>query len=106
MAKKMRDIMTAAMFQQSALEKEIKGNVRTYLRWKGWKVIYNKQGMGSEPGIADVLIVKKGRHIMIETKTIRNNQFEKQKIFQRDWEAHGGEYMLVRSVQDLIDAGL
>jgi len=98
--------MTAAMFQQSALEKDIKSSIRKYLRWKGWKVVYNLQGLASEKGIADTTIIKNGRVIMLETKTRKGFQRPKQKDFQKDWEAHGGEYMIVRSIDDVQKAGL
>ena len=102
----MRDVRTADMFTRQPLESEIKAGIKQYLRLKGWFVIHNLAGLGSYPGIADITAIKGGRVIQIEAKRTKGFQSDMQKDFEKQWEAHGGEYKVIRSVQDLIDAGL
>lgn len=84
-------------------ESDIRKQVQDYLRWKGWFVYYNLQGLGSYPGLSDLVAVKHGRIIHIELKTKRGNQSEKQKEFQAELEAAGGEYRVVRCLEDVMD---
>ncbi len=87
-------------------EKEIRGQVKDYLRWKGWFVFHVLQGLGSYPGISDLIAIKNGRVVFIELKTARGRQGEKQKEFQADIEAAGGEYLIVRNIEDLQEVGM
>ena len=57
------------------------------------------------PGSADILgILKGGRMICIEVKSATSRQSEQQVAFQRMIEAHGGLYILARSVSDVEQA--
>ena len=82
-------------------ETEIRGDIRDYLRWTGWFVFYNLQGLGCYPGLSDLVAVKGGRVVYIEVKKPTGTQSEKQKNFQDNLEAAGGEYVLARGVADV-----
>ena len=84
-------------------ESEIRAQVRDLLRWKGWFVYYLLQGLGCYPGLSDMVAVKVGRVIHIELKTKRGKQSDNQIQFQADIEAAGGEYRVVRCIEDVSD---
>lgn len=103
---KMRDVRTATMFIRQPTETEIKASIKLFLRLKGWFVYHNIAGIGSYGGLPDITAIKEGRIIQIEAKRLKGIQSDLQKDFEKQWVKHGGEYLLVRSVQDLIDKGL
>ena len=78
----------------AANETAIRRQIQDYLRWTGWFVYYNLAGLGSYPGLSDLVAVKDGRVVHIEVKTPKGVQSDKQKRFQRNLEAAGGEYIL------------
>lgn len=82
-------------------ESEIRAAIKEYLQWTGWFLFYNLQGLGCYPGLSDLVAVKGGRTVYIEVKKPTGAQSEKQKDFQRDLEAAGGEYVLAKSVADV-----
>ena len=84
-------------------ESEIRAQVRDYLRWKGWLVYYQLQGLGCYPGLSDLVAIKNGRTVHVELKTRTGKQGEKQVEFQADLEAAGGEYRVVRGIEDVGD---
>lgn len=56
------------------------------------------------PGSSDIVGIIQGRYIAIEAKTERGKQSDKQKAFQERVEASGGVYLLVHSLDELIEA--
>ena len=94
------------MAKRKTPETITKGQVRDYLRIRGWFVFHCLQGLGCYAGVSDFIIVKDGRVIFLEIKTLKGVQSENQKKFQFDIEEHGGEYLICRSVEELIDRGL
>jgi len=82
-------------------ESEIRRQVQDYLRWNGWFVYYNLQGLGCYPGLSDLVAVRASRVVHIEIKRPTGRQSEKQKDFQRKLEAAGGEYVLARGIDDV-----
>ena len=76
--------------------------VRQYLQTRGWWVVRMQQGMGSHKGIADLYCLKDGRSVWLEIKTPTGKQSAKQKVFQGDVEAYGGEYAIARAVDDVM----
>lgn len=53
------------------------------------------------PGQPDIIgVAPGGRALAVEVKTARGKQSDQQRLFQRAWEACGGLYLLVRSVDD------
>jgi len=93
--------MPAAFVKESNIRKTI----QDYLRWAGWFVYYNLQGLGCYPGLPDLVAVKDGRVVHIEVKAPNGVQSEKQKKFQKKLEAAGGEYILARDVEDVEHLG-
>ena len=88
-------------------ETDIRRQVRDYLRIRGWFVFHILQGgVGVYRGITDLIAVKDGRVIFLELKTRTGRQSEHQKKFQADLEAHGGEYVLCRGVDELQKRGI
>ena len=56
------------------------------------------------PGCADVIGVRRGRAIAIETKTVIGTQRETQRRFQIAWERAGGFYTVAGSADDALTA--
>lgn len=86
-------------------ESDIRANIRDYLRYKGWFVYYNLQGLGCYPGLPDMCAVKGGKVVHLEIKTPKGKQSEKQIDFQLEIERAGGIYVVARGVEDVIDLG-
>ena len=86
-------------------EAEVRTQVKEYLQWQGWFVYYNLAGLGSYPGLSDLVAVKDGRVVHIELKRPTGKQSERQEKFQRDLEAAGGEYLVARGVADVEHLG-
>lgn len=83
-----------------ATEKEIQSDIREYLQWRGWYVIRIQQGMGAHKGLSDLIAVKDGRVVFMEIKTPRGRLSEYQVRFREALKEHGGEYVVLRSVED------
>lgn len=92
-------------------ETSLKRACKQYLRLKGYEVIPIVQGLGSYPGISDWIVVGHGRIVFVELKASDRRgrpgrQSDHQAAFQTRIETNGGQYLLVRSIDDLIEAGL
>ena len=87
-------------------ETAIKRSVKQYLQIKGWFIFPLLAGLGAYKGIADFYAIKDGRGIWMEIKTPTGKQTEHQVKFEQNIQSRGGEYMIVRDVQELIDAGM
>ena len=87
-------------------ESDIRAQVRDYLRMKGWFCFHLLAGLGCYPGLSDLVAVKDGRVLFIELKTKTGRQGKKQKEFEADLTAHGGEYLLCRGIEDLEGEGI
>ena len=84
----------------------LKREVRRYLGLKGWFTFPILQGLGAMKGIPDIIACRAGQVLFLECKSVKGRQSEHQKEFQRMIELHGCRYLLIRSVEDLISAGL
>jgi len=84
----------------------IKRDVRRYLAIRGHFTFPILQGLGAHRGIADIIACKNGKTIFLEVKTPRGKQSPDQQEFQRQIESVGGVYIIVRSLDDLIQAGI
>ena len=82
-------------------ETEIQNAVRNELRKDGWMVIRHQQGLGAYKGFADLTAVKDGKTIYVEIKTPTGRLSDWQKQFKHDIEAHGAQYIVCRSVEDI-----
>jgi len=85
-------------------ETDIQRQIRDYLRAAGWYVIRNQQNMGSHAGLSDLTAIRRGRVLWIEVKTQKGTQSDAQIEFQQAIEAHGGEYVLARCLEDVWEA--
>lgn len=94
------------------MESDIQKDVKEYLQKSGWFVYKNhvsgvktKNGTVKNytSGIADLTAIKNKRILMIELKSKTGRQREDQKIFESNWKEKGGEYYVVRSVEELIN---
>ena len=54
-------------------------------------------------GIADILILKNGKYVWIEFKRPGNKQQENQIEFQNAIKNRGGIYIIIRSLDELMD---
>lgn len=86
-------------------EQKIKKDIKDFIDTKGgyWGVITG--GPYSKPGDPDIVCFfpNDGRFIGIEAKTPTGVQSPIQKCRQEEIESKGGIYLLVRSLDDLID---
>ena len=87
-------------------ESYILGAVRQALCLSGWYVMRNQQGLGAVLGRSDLEALRGGRLVFIEIKTPTGKLSDHQKNFCAKVLNHGGEYLIVRRVEDLRDAGL
>ena len=60
--------------------------------------------MGLRSGASDLVVVLPGRVMFVEVKTPTGKQSPAQVKFQQTVEALGHEYIVVRSVEETIDA--
>ena len=98
----------------------LKKAVKQYLALKGWKCWHNIQSLGSFPGVPDLTAVRRfpfpgpsdsllsvaNRTLWIECKSKNGKLSLFQQAFQKMIEDAGGEYLVVRDIQDLIDSGI
>lgn len=82
-------------------ESFILNQVRDILRLDGWDVTRHQQGMGSRRGFPDLTALKDGVTLYIEIKTRTGKQSAYQVEFEKICRAHGGTYILARSVDDV-----
>jgi len=61
------------------------------------------KAMGLRPGTSDLVLVLPNRVVFVEVKTDTGIQSKLQKVFQERVTALGHEYLLVRSLKDLVD---
>jgi Holliday junction resolvase len=87
--------------QKQPTESEITRGIRQYLKLKGifhWKVW---QGLGSTPGVPDIVGICRGRFVGIEVKTAKGKLSEHQEQFRDAIVREGGLYILARSTDDV-----
>ena len=88
-------------------ETDIRRQLVDYLRMNGWFVYHNLAGLGCYKGLSDLVAVKDGRIVHVEVKKPGTGKLsENQKQFQRDLQAHGGEYVVARGIGDLQLEGM
>jgi len=56
--------------------------------------------MGVRPGVADWLVFTPGRAVAIELKDDEGEQDADQERFQKQWEAAGNMYLIVRTLEE------
>ena len=94
----------AKTFKPKILEKDVTRSVRAYLNaigvfhWKVW------QGLGSKKGISDIIALWRGKALFIEVKTPTGKLSPGQEGFLLSVNYHGGIGIVVRSVDELMNA--
>jgi len=83
-------------------ENDIKKQCKDYLSLKGYFHFYMLAGMGAYKGIPDIIAIKNNRVLFLEIKRPGGKQSEHQQQFQLDIEGQGGEYYVIKSLEDLI----
>ena len=84
------------------LESDVKDQVREYMRRCKWFIFnIHQQGIFCHKGISDYIAVKNGRVLFIEVKKPGGKQSAYQLKFEEDIKDHGGEYILVDSLESL-----
>jgi len=83
-------------------ENDVKKQVKGYLSLRGYFHFPILQGLGAYKGIPDIIAIKNNRVLFLEIKKPGGRQSIHQKQFQKDIEEHGGEYYVVKSLDDLI----
>ena len=82
----------------------MKRAVKDYLNATGWFNFHVLQGMGAYKGVPDRIAIKNGIVLFIEVKQPKGKQSDNQIGFEKDiWQA-GGHYILVKCIDDLIEA--
>ena len=95
-------------------ETNLKKQVRDFMRLNGWFVFHILQAMGAYKGVSDLIAIKDGRVLFLELKAPAGfdkrgrkkkagEQSENQVKFEYDIDLHGGEYYVVRSVEDISE---
>ena len=79
----------------------IRRSIVEILRMDGWDVTYHQQGPLCRKGFPDLTALKDGLTLYIEVKTATGKQSAWQVEFEKICKAHGGTYVLARSVEDL-----
>jgi len=82
-------------------EKDVKRQVRDYLRIRGWFVFHVWQGGMSFKGISDLIAIKNGKVLFIECKSPKGQLRLDQKKFKESIEASGGIYVVARGYEDV-----
>ena len=90
-------------FKFKISENDVKLQVKQCLSVMGWFSFPLTAGMGSYKGSPDRIAVKNGRVLFLEIKKpVGWKHSDPQKQFQKDINDYGGEYYLIRELEDLI----
>jgi hypothetical protein len=97
--------MTKTKYKHKITENDVKRQVKDWLSYKGYFHFHILQGLGAYKGIPDIIAIKNGQVLFIECKKPArgSKQSPAQKEFQANIEAHDGNYLLVKSVEDLLE---
>lgn len=63
---------------------------------------YRRMAKGQKNGFPDIVVIRKGVFIGLEVKTLTGKQSKYQKDIEKEIKANGGQYHIVRSLQDVI----
>lgn len=85
-------------------ENDIKNQVKDYLSLRGYFHFPILQGLGAYRGIPDRIAIKGGKVLFLEIKRPGGKQSEYQKQFQSEIEGQGGEYYVIKCLEDLTKA--
>ena len=85
-------------------ETEIRNSIKKFLEWNKWFVVTMYQSALSYKGIGDLYAVSHNVNVWFEVKKPKGKQSQYQKDFERDIKEHGGNYFVVRSIDDVVNA--
>ena len=100
-------------FGKLAFEQKEDAVLRACLDWLACKRIFHWRSNNiaapgrtfhGRKGVPDISCVVQGRFIGIECKATKGKQSAYQKAFEKDLTKAGGQYILVKSLSDLIEA--
>ena len=94
-------------------EQDIQKQIKEFLSLIGWFVVKNntvgiyvkaRDTYIKNParGLPDLTAIKNSRVVMIEVKRKGNKQSPDQIEFEKNWVEHGGEYLLVHNLDEVI----
>lgn len=105
--------------QQQETESKIVSAICEYLSYKKnllfWRQnnlpVFNGDRFYAMPkysmrGVPDIIVVKDGFFIGIEVKNKKGKQSEHQKEFERKCKEAGGEYYVIKSIEEVKEIGL
>ncbi len=84
-------------------ESIIRKAVKDFLKYDEWFVFTNYQSALSYPGVADLTATKEGVTVWVEIKTETGKQSQNQIDFERDIKNAGGNYVVVRNIDDIYN---
>lgn len=87
-------------------ETDIKKLTKDYLSIKKWRHFHLMAGVASYDGVCDRIAIKNKRVVFIEVKKENGKLSDDQKLFQEMIESEGGEYLIVRGIEDLQRVGI
>ena len=79
-------------------ESDFKRQLRKYLDDRGIYYTNIQGGFGVAPGAPDMILCVEGHFLALESKTYRGRQSDDQRIHQAKIEANGGQYHLVKTL--------
>jgi len=82
-------------------ENLVKQEIRDWLDIKGWYRFHLLQGLGSYPGLPDMIAYKNGVVLFVECKAEGGRQSQKQLDFERKLKEQGCHYVLVYGYEDI-----
>ena len=85
------------------LERDITRNIRGYLNIRGIFHYKQWQGLGSLPGVSDIIGIYRGKYLAIEVKCPGNKLSDRQKAFLDRVNEEGGIGFMATSVDDVIE---
>ena len=106
-------VCKSSSFHMKITEQDIQKQIKEFLSLTGWFVVKNntvgiyvkaRDTYIKNParGLPDLTAIKAGRVVMIEIKRKGNKQSPDQLYFEKNWTEHGGEYLLVYNLEEVI----
>jgi len=93
--------MTRLNTRAQITERDVISAVRQWLRLKGYFVVRIQQGMGCHPGVSDLVAVRDGKVLWVETKRPGGKLSAAQEKFRENITQHGGTYLVVSDLRQL-----
>jgi hypothetical protein len=96
--------MSLHFLKEKLSEGDIQSQCIDWLQIKKWYIIPNyKNKKPRVLGVSDITILKNGRTIWMEFKRENGKQSQEQIEFMWNVKNHGGEYIIIRSFEDMLN---